>query len=138
MTRNVRMIKGNRSWNFDEKGEKFLIPWLFIKRCTTALAWCYVGGDLPEKLAIDLLQSITDLLYNVYRNCLRTRIEINPSLPPFILVISDAFKRGAQKLSLLNLSKRYDIISVTSQNSASITSPWHFFQCMNESFKTIF
>ena len=42
-----------------------------------------------------------------------TRIEIDPSPPPFFGVTSDAFKKGAQKLSLLNLSKRDDIISAT-------------------------
>jgi len=44
---------------------------------------------------------------------LPTRIEIDPSPPPFFVVTSDAFKKGAQKLSLLNLSKRDDIISAT-------------------------
>ena len=44
---------------------------------------------------------------------LPTRIEIDPSPPPFFVVTSDAFKKGAQKLSLLNLSKRDDLISAT-------------------------
>ena len=42
-----------------------------------------------------------------------TRIEIDPSPPPFFVVTSDAFKKRAKKLSLLNLSKRDDIISAT-------------------------
>ena len=44
---------------------------------------------------------------------LPTRIEIDPSPPPFFVVTFDAFKKGAQKLSLLNLSKRDVIISTT-------------------------
>ena len=39
-----------------------------------------------------------------------TRIKIDPFLPPFLVAPSDAFKKGAQKMSLLNLSKRDDII----------------------------
>ena len=42
-----------------------------------------------------------------------TRIKIDPFPPPFFVVPSDAFKKGTPKLSLLNLSKRDDIISAT-------------------------
>ena len=27
----------------------------YIVRCASVLAWCYVGGHLPEQLVIDLL-----------------------------------------------------------------------------------
>ena len=40
-------------------------------------------------------------------------MKIDPFPPPFFVVPSDAFEKGAQKLSLLNLSKRDDIISAT-------------------------